>query len=414
MKLAGRSYGWVVGVCVAALLTWASAAQAAPALVQVRGRDFVAADGEVLRLRGIGLGNWLLPEGYMWHFKTCAAPRHIENVVAELVGDVAAADFWRQWRETYITQDDFRLIARAGFNTVRIPLNWRLFVSEHAPHTFDGPGWALLDRAIRWCAEERLYVVIDLHGAPGGQTGANIDDSRGRPLLFEDPAAQELTISLWRAIARRYRDEPAVLAYDLLNEPIADYFDATTLNPRLADFYRRLVPAVREEDPGHVILLAGAQWNQKFEVLGPPFAPNLAYTFHLYWAPPTRESIVPYLDWREKTGCPMWLGESGENTDAWIREFRVLLEEQEIGWCFWTYKRMDTTASVSSFSRPDDWDAIIAYAETPRGNDYDAIRSSVPPLDEARRALAQLLENIHVSRCRTNPGYLEALGLRIP
>jgi hypothetical protein len=390
-------------------------AVAGPAgFVQVRGRDFVTPGGEVLRLRGIGLGNWLLPEGYMWGFKKCASPRQIENLVAELVGDVSAAEFWRQWRETFITQEDFRLIAGAGFNSVRIPINWRLFVSEHAPHRLEGPGWALLDRAIRWCAQERLYVVIDLHGAPGGQTGANIDDSRGRPLLFEDPAAQQLTIALWQEIARRYRDEPWVLGYDLLNEPIADYFDTARLNPMLADFYRRLVPAVRAEDPRHVILLGGAQWNQKFEILGPPTAGQVAYTFHLYWAPPTRESIAPYLDWREKTDLPMWLGESGENTDAWVREFRVLLEQHEIGWCFWTYKRMDTTRSVASYARPDDWDAIVAYSETPRGDDYDAIRAAVPPLETARRALAQLLQNIQASRSTINQGYLDALGLHAP
>ncbi len=397
---------------------WATCVAVEPAhrerFVQVRGREFVDPQGEVLKLRGINLGNWLLAEGYMFHFERAGSPRQIEDVVAELVGDVAAAEFWREWRERYIVHDDLRLIREAGFNSVRLPLNWRLFVSEHAPFRMEGPGWELLDRAIGWCREERLYAIIDLHGAPGGQTGANIDDSRGRPLLFEDSAAQQLTIDLWRAIAERYRDEPWVLGYDLLNEPIAHYHDTARLNPRLGEFYRRLVPAVREVDPHHVIFLAGAQWNTQFEPLGPPFAPNLAYTFHLYWDEPVAKSIERYLAWRNTHDVPMWLGETGENNDEWIEKFRVVLEENDIGWCFWPYKKMDATACVTTFARPDDWAAIIAYAETPRGADYEAIRKAVPPLDVARRALAQLLENIRFENRRINPGYVEALGLTVP
>lgn len=382
--------------------------------VRVRGKDFVDARGEVVRLRGINLGNWLLPEGYMFHFKRAGSPRQIEDAFAELVGDVAAAEFWREWRERYVTREDVRLIRRMGFNSVRVPLNWRLFVTAEAPFRMEGPGWALLDRAIAWCREEQLHVVLDLHAAPGGQTGANIDDSRGRPLLFDDPASQQLTIELWRALATRYRDERIVLGYDLLNEPIAHYHDKARLNPQLGEFYRRLVPAVREVDPHHVILLGGAQWNTEFAPLGPPFAPNLAYTFHLYWDPPEAKSIERYLAWRDRHDVPMWVGETGENDDVWIGAFRRLLEEHGIGWCFWPFKKMDATTGVVSFARPDDWAAIVAYAEAPRGHEDDAARKNPPSLATSRKALAQLLENIRVEHCRVNPGYLQALGMHVP
>jgi len=386
----------------------------ASAYVQVRGRDFVAPSGEVLRLRGTNFGNWLLPEGYMWGFDRAGSPRQIENVVAELVGDVSAADFWRRWRDAYLTRDDVRALRAMGFNSVRIPLNWRLFVGEHAPFRLEGPGWALLDRAIGWCREAGLYVVIDLHGAPGGQTGSNIDDSRGRPLLFDDPAAQQLTVDLWRALATRYRDETCVLGYDLLNEPVAHYHDPASYNPRLADFYRWLVPAVREVDPHHILFLGGAQWNTQFEVLGPPPAANLAYTFHLYQDEPVEASIRRYLDWREKTGVPMWLGESGEADDDWVQKFRTLLEAHDIGWCFWTYKKIVGGACVATAPAPADWSTIVAYEETVRGDDYDAIRQAMPPLATARRTLAQLLDNVRFERCRLNSGYIRALGLRVP
>lgn len=348
----------------------------------------------------------------MFHFKRAGSPREIEDVVAELIGDVSAAEFWRDWRENYVTREDIRVIKKMGFNSVRVPLNWRLFVSEDAPFRMEGPGWRLLDRVIGWCREEQLYAIIDLHGAPGGQTGSNIDDSRGRPLLFDDAAAQQLTIELWRSLAMRYRDERWVLGYDLLNEPIAHYHDKERLNPLLGEFYRRLVPAIREVDPHHIILLGGAQWNTEFEPLGAPFAPNLAFTFHLYWDAPVRASIERYLALREKYNVPLWLGESGENSDEWVAKFRTLLEEENIGWCFWPFKKIDATNGVISIQSPKNWPEVIAYADAPRGREGE--EPKLPPLATSRKALADLIQAIRIENCTVNRGYVKALGLTPP
>jgi aryl-phospho-beta-D-glucosidase BglC (GH1 family) len=92
-----------------------------------------------------------------------------------------------------------------------------------------------------------------MHCAPGGQTGTNIDDSWGWPSLFESAESQARTAEVWRKIAERYRDEPAVLAYDLLNEPIPHWPEVQKYNPLLEPLYRRIVASVREADPRHVI-----------------------------------------------------------------------------------------------------------------------------------------------------------------
>ena len=369
--------GCVLALCAALATVAAPPPPPSTACVLVRGRDCIAPSGDVLRLRG----------------------------------DVSAAEFWRAWRDNYVTRDDIHFLRAAGFNSVRVPLNWRLFVSPDAPFRLAGPGWALLDRVIGWCRDEGLYVVIDLHAAPGGQTGANIDDSRARPLLFEDPAAQQLTVELWQALAARYRDEATVLGYDLLNEPVADYHNPAKYNPLLAAFYRRLVPAIRAVDPHHIIFLGGAQWNMYFEVLGLPFAPNLAYTFHLYKDQPVEASIRRYLEWREKSGAPMWLGESGENTDPWVEKFRVLLESHGIGWCFWTYKKIGADEGVATALPPAQWRSIISYANKPRGTDFDSIRAFAPPYAKGRKILENLLVNIRYEHCLINAGYVRALGL---
>ena len=78
-----------------------------------------------------------------------------------------------------------------------------------------------------------------------GQTGDNIDDGWGYPFLFESEKSKQLTISIWRKIADRYKNEKTVMGYDLLNEPIAHYFDVAALNPLLEPFYKVLVKEIQ-------------------------------------------------------------------------------------------------------------------------------------------------------------------------
>ncbi|MEP6743518.1 MAG: glycoside hydrolase family 5 protein [bacterium] len=379
--------------------------------VTTRGKSFASPDGKPLLLKSINLGNWLLPEGYMFKFKSANSPRLINEVISELVGEDETRQFWKAFRENYITRDDIRFIKQSGFNSVRVPFSYRLFVLDSDPPKLEGPGYELLDKVVGWCREEGLYVILDMHAAPGGQTGDNIDDSWGYPFLFESSESQDLTVKLWRKIAARYRKEPAVLGYDLLNEPIAHYFDSDYLNPKLEPLYRKIVAGIREVDRNHIIFLGGAQWDGNFKVFGPPFDDKLAYTFHKYWMDVNQKAIQQYLDFRNQHNVPVWMGESGENTDEWIESFRRLLEANNVGWCFWPYKRMDATSCVVSINLPAEWSAIIAFAESPRST-FEEVRKNRPPKQKVEKALSDYLERIRFANCRVNQGYLKALGLK--
>jgi aryl-phospho-beta-D-glucosidase BglC (GH1 family) len=379
--------------------------------VTTRGREFVGTDGKPFMLKGINLGNWLLPEGYMFKFKSAISPRLISVVLNQLVGEDEARRFWKTYRDNYVTAEDIRFIKRAGFNSVRVPFSYRLFVSEGEPQRLEGPGYELLDRVVGWCKREGLLVILDMHAAPGGQTGDNIDDSFGYPFLYESAESQDLTVRIWQKLAARYREEPAVLGYDLLNEPIAHYFDAAHFNPKLEPLYRRIVTGIRAVDSNHVIFLGGAQWDTNFKVFGPPFDPRLAYTFHKYWMEVKQEAVQEYVDFSMKYDVPVWMGESGENTDEWIASFRQLLERNQIGWCFWPYKKLDAASCVVSVNKPADWDAVVAFADHPRTT-FEDVRKNRPPRDKVERALAAYLEGIKFDNCKINEGYLKALGLR--
>lgn len=371
-------------------------------------KQIVDGAGKPLLVRATNLGNWLVPEGYMWLFDDGPqSPSEIRALVLELLGPEGSAAFWQKYRENYITRDDIGLLHLAGFNAIRVPLHYSLLESD------DAEGFKLLDQLIIWSKAEGLYVILDLHAAPGGQTGANIDDSAGYPWLYQSGQEQQHLIAIWRRLATHYRDEPAVLGYDLLNEPIPHFPKLAPLNPLLEPLYRKLSGEIRKVDAHHILFLGGAQWDSNFSVFGKPFDTNVAYTFHKYWTEPDESVIRQYLDFRDRYDVPIWLGESGENTDEWITQFVKVLEKNNIGWAFWPYKKMEKSSAVVSVVPPADWEKVVAFAKLPRGTGHVEERLKARPEQEIiNRAFAGLLESLPLQRCRVNQGYLKALGMR--
>jgi endoglucanase len=317
------------------------------AFVRASGKRLLTPGGESLLLRGINLGNWFEPEGYMFLFEGGPqSPREIEAFFNELIGPTGAAEFWKEYRRSYITEKDIEFIRRSGMNSIRIPLHYKFFQPG-------GGGFELLDPVIAWCRQAGgIWVILDMHCAPGGQTGTNIDDSWGYPWLYESDRDQKLTCEIWKRIAEHYRDEPIVLGYDLLNEPVPHYPRLRQYNSKLEPVLRRITAAIREVDSNHAIILEAAQWDSNFAVFGPPFDQNLVYEFHKYWTPATQAVIQQYLDYRDRYNVPIWLGESGENKDEWIGQFVKVLESNDIGWCFWPYKKMEKTSCMVSIQKP--------------------------------------------------------------
>jgi endoglucanase len=400
-----------VAVLFAALILAAAPSHAAPNFIHAEGTRLVDAQGELFALKGINLGNWLVPEGYMFKFARKRAPAEIAEVIEALVGPQEAARFWAAFREDYITQADIRFIKAAGFNTVRVPLHWGLFVvpvpaAGGGADRFEGPGWALLDRLVGWCREAGLRVIVDLHAAPGGQTGVNHDDGLGFPLTFYVPRYRALTVALWKAIAAHYRDNPAVLGYDLLNEPISPYSDEAYLNPRLDPLYRDIVAAIRSVDADHVVLLAGGQWSTSFAMFDRPFDRNAVYTYHKFWANPTRDALQSYLNFSKRWNVPILIGETGEMNNQWNARFRELHERFGIGWVFWPYKSFDTETAVVSIAKPAGWDLIAQV-----GSSDTIDPATLPPRAKALKVLNDYLEATKFANVRVNGDYLRSLGL---
>jgi len=382
--------------------------------ISTKGKEIIGTDGKPFLIRGTNLGNWLVPEGYMFKFNSTSSGRLINESFMELIGPDATKVFWKKYLENYITEADIHYLKSTGMNSIRVPFNYRLFTTEdYMGGEGEARGFALLDKVIGWCKKESLYVLLDMHCAPGGQTGDNIDDSYAYPFLYESKESRQLTIDIWRKIASRYKNETAVMGYDLLNEPIPHFADTAKFNPMLEPLYKEITNAIRAVDKNHLVFLGGAQWDSNFSVFGQPFDSKAVYTFHKYWTDTTTAVIQDYIDFRNKYNVPIYCGETGENTDEWVMGFKNTLEKNNIGWHYWPYKKMDNTRGIITFNMPQYYNQVIQFADTTRNN-FGEIRKVRPAnIEEVKVALEGFLTNCKFENCIPNKGYINALGLKV-
>ncbi len=383
--------------------------------IRVEGPDLIKSNGEKLLIQGTNLGNWLNPEGYMFHFQDVSSYRLINEAFCELVGPDFTAWFWQEFKKNYITQDDIKYIKQTGMNSLRIPFHYKMFTDEdYMGLTANQNGFEMIDQVVEWCRQENLYVILDMHDAPGGQTGDNIDDSYGYPWLMESEASKVQFCEIWKKVAQHYANDTLILGYDLLNEPIAHYFleQHANLNDSLEPLYKRCVDSIRTVDPNHIVLLGGAQWNGNFNVFNDSkFDDKMMYTCHRYWCDTLQSNIQDFVNFRDSVNLPIYMGETGENTDEWIAAWTRLMERNNIGWHYWPYKKMDSERGMVSIKAPENWNLIVDYTSQDRSN-FAKIRAVRPDQAVVRKAMIDLLENMKFANCNINKGYILALGMK--
>ena len=388
---------------------------AADRFVRIEGPDLVCPDGSKLLIRGTNLGNWLNPEGYMFGFDKANSAGRIDQMFRELVGPDFTDAFWKAFKDNYVTRADIEFIASTGANTIRLPFHYKLFTDEdYMGLKANQDGFARVDSVVGWCRDNGLYLILDMHDAPGGQTGDNIDDSYGYPWLFESEESQQLFCSIWRRIADYYKNEPVILGYELINEPIAPYFEEMDeMNGKLEALHKRAVAAIREVDRNHIILLGAAQWNSNFKVFtDTEYDDKIMYTCHRYGGEATAEAIRDYIEFRDRSNRPMYMGEIGHNTMEWQAQFRQVMEENNIGWTFWPYKKINDSC-VMGVREPENWDLVKSFAESPRTT-YQEIREARPDQAVARKAMMDFVRNSGLENCVPQTDYIQSLGLRVP
>ncbi len=352
-------------------------------------------DREII-LKGWGLGNWMLQEGYMWKCPSPRfdRPRRIEQVVEELTGKEFSQWFWFQFRQNYIRREDIHAMAQLGYNSVRIPFNYRMFMEDGPGLVWKPEGFWLLDQCLKWCEAEGIYAFLDLHGAPGGQTGSNIDDSMDNvPRLFIDRDSYDKAIALWKKLAQRYADREVVGGYDLLNEPIIPPYagngDFDYLFPKLKQFYKDVIKEIRQVDRVHMLSLEGPHWSTDVSIFDCDYDENMVIHFHRYAEPPEIACLKPYMEAGRRQGVPLWMGETGENVNEWYSALYPLAEGLGIGYNIWPWKKMGKTNSPCGIKPPQGWDEILSYIE---GGPH-------PGYDRAQSIFCEYLNNVLYENC---------------
>lgn len=381
--------------------------------IKTNGTNLVDDKGNSIILKGTNLGNWLVPEGYMFKMEQVNAPRKIDELLYEIVGPDSLAVFWKGFLNNYITHDDIKYLKKIGVNHVRLPFHYKMFTND----LYMGErnqGFKYFNRLIEWCREEQIYILLDMHCAPGGQTGDNIDDSYGYPYLLKSKSSQDLMTEIWVNIAETYKNEPVIIGYDIVNEPIAHYFndELDDLNHKLFILYKRITNEIRKVDQDHMIFLNGSVWSGNFDVFEEIVDDNTVYEFHKYWFDVNQGAIQTYIDFSEKHQVPIYVGETGENTDEWVNDFRVLLDENKVNWCFWPYKKMNNTKGIMNFEESEDYAIISNYAKSDRSS-YAKMRENRPDVEKVQKALNTYLENSLYKNNFPNNGYNKALGFKV-
>ena len=351
-------------------------------------------------LRGMGFGGWMLQEGYMFHLGFLGQQYKIRQKITDLIGKKQADIFYAKWLKYHTQKADIDSMASWGFNSIRLPMHYGLFtlpVKEEpvaGKNTWLPTGFKMIDELLSWCKQNHIYLILDLHAAPGGEGNdfPIADRHAGEPSLWESKANRDKTVALWKKLALRYKDEEWIGGYDILNETNWGFDNPKDLhglneqkNIPLRNLFIRITKAIRQSDKKHIIFLEGNGFANNYNGMFPLWDNNLVISFHKYGNFNNQKSIQKFLDYRDEYQVPLWLGESGENSNTWYTNCIRLVEDNDIGWSWWQLKKIGINQPLQ-IKEPKDYDMFIQYCK-------DSLQ-----LDSAKgqQILNELLNNIQI------------------
>ena len=389
-----------------AVLLIASATALSAQGLKASGKTIVDQNGNEVLLRGMGLGGWMLQEPYMMEMSGFAAAQwEIKQKMTALMGEANTDAFYASWLAHHCTKTDIDSLASWGFNSVRLPMHYNLYTLpiEEEPvvgqNTWLDRGFALTDSLIAWCKSHQMYVILDLHAAPGGQGKDKpiSDYNPSKPSLWESDLNKQKTIALWRKLAERYANEPWVGGYDILNEPNWSFTSggnmngcSETSNAPLRQLYIQITNSIREVDTKHLIIIEGNCWGNTYSGILPTWDSNMALSFHKYWAYNDPNSITWITSLRTQYNVPVWLGESGENSNPWFTDAIRLAEKNGIGWAWWPMKKVSSVVGLLTIAKTSGYQTLL---------DYWNNGGTAPASGFAYYALIQMAENSAIQNC---------------
>jgi hypothetical protein len=370
-----------------------------------QGKYIVDGQNKEVILRGMGMGGWMLQEGYMMESSGFAGTQHeLKAKIQQLVGEDDMNAFYDAWLTNYCQKVDIDSMAAWGFNSIRLPLHYNLFTLsiEKEPvvgtDTWLPKGFELVDSLLDWCEANHIYLILDLHAAPGGQgkDAAIADYDSSKPSLWESAENRRKTVALWKKLAERYANEPWIGGYDILNETNWTFNGANLLKT----LYTDITTAIRAVDKNHLLIFEGNWFANDFTGLTPPWDTNMAYSFHKYWSYNDIGSIQGYINMRNQYNVPLWLGEAGENSNPWFTSAIALVESNKIGWAWWPYKKISSVTGTVTIPKTTGYQTLLNYWNN---------SGSKPTAEKALSYLMEQAEMLKLKNCVIHRDVLDAM-----
>ena len=393
-----KNYVLFISLMFTVLFSWGQG-------LHTQGTQIINSNNEEVLLRGYGPGGWQIMEGYMMQTSGFAGSQHeIKEKLIDLMGESNTETFFNKWRENHFTQRDVDSLAAWGFNSIRIPMHYNLFtlpIEEEAvagENTWIETGFELIDDVLDWAAPHDIYVILDMHATPGGQgAGSEINDyDPSKPSLWESQENRDKLVALWTRIAERYKDNEWIGGYDLINETHWNLPGNTLLR----EVFEDITAGIRSVDTNHIIYIEGNSYANDHSGLTPPWDDNMVYSFHKYWSTNNPGDLDWILPLREQQNVPLWMGESGENSNTWFTDAVSLFEDNNIGWAWWAVRKIGDIDSPYAIDINPGYQDILDYWQ---GN------GSQPTQTEAFNSMMALADNLLVENSRFRKDIPDAL-----
>ncbi len=350
--------------------------------IRAEGARTVTESGAPIVLKGCNLGNWFQLELWMLEINEVRDQYSFESVLTERFGRERKDELMELFRENWITERDFELVRSFGFNVVRLPFHYSLLEDDEHPMQLRPDAFKWLDRAVAMAERHGLYVILDLHGAPGGQSKDHTTGHEDQNKLFGDEALQQRTVWLWTRIAEHFKDSPTVAAYEPLNEPFGEWDNEQKHTPALLDVVSRIYKAIRSVDPKHLVVIPGSL--QGVEFYGRPRDRgwhDVIFTEHYYPGVHTGQKnpsleahkelinrVFPWLEsYLKKVETPFFIGEfnvvfRSAGGPVMMRHYYDLFASK--GWwaTMWSHKVLNKDGALSR----DNWYLVTNGEPPPR------------------------------------------------
>ncbi len=307
-------------------------------------------------------------EAYFLHSPNSPEKKFRKEFLKKL-GPQALQEFDRAFRDHFIREEDIQKIVAWGFNCLRVPFHFRCVESE--PGQWKAEGLRYLDWIVAMGKKYKIWIILDLHAAPGSQNHDWHSDSLGKAEFWLKKNYRHRAIALWEFLADRYKEEEYVAGYDILNEAVLE--DTKMLN----EFYKDVVTAIRRVDKNHILFIEGNRWAQDLECLASIQDNNYSLSIHTYEPIEFTGHFIPHLAyplefplkgnskgaprvWNKVTSCdllsqyaqisrklvvPIYVGEFGVNfrdgfygEDKWLEDMLDCFKEFGFHWTYWPYK----------------------------------------------------------------------------